>query len=333
MRLFDGLGMITGFRDSGKSLFALTHGTRLDLIHYLDHDIKTGQVLEQLGGTSQIGSYHNLLASRAKMTELAFHDYCRSIIAAIPVNRDQAIIWDNFTPFEETCYPKLMLDPNKYKQSWAPLGSIKGAQQHAAASLITQDLIDEMLMKAGSVWIIYHLKYLNKAGVNTDKLIPRAPASSPVIEKANFVVWTMVGPSGGAPIGLIIKRPAKMELTDTGIPKVTNVFPRRVFPCTWEKLAWYWANPFGEKVPEKDERPSEFELSILDNNLTADQRRAFELAIQFGKPVEEDIANQLDINAMIKQYKADNPAATVAEIRTALELTLTPPEIMKILNS
>jgi hypothetical protein len=335
-RLFDGLIHVTGESDTGKTTFALECGTPINKIAFFDHDLKASVLVKELARSRNgFGMYVNLVDARKGKTEIQFHDFCAEQIRKIPEGTE-TFIWDNFTPFEDTIYPKVMQDPNKYRQTWASMGAVKGAQQWDASFQLTEQILDDIMKRVPQVFIITHLKNLNIGGVRTDKMIPATKRVLP--QKANMRIWLRMNPRGtGKPVGLVLKRVGKAVINEDGSFSMVNVLPRRMDPCTWEQIRWYWDNPVGlrdnEKL-ERDEIPSEHELTILDGGLTPDQRKSFHMMLQFGTKDEEEAmllqaASQAE---RIREYKQANPSASPMDIKTALGLELAVPAILRILS-
>ena len=325
--------MVTGERDVGKTTFALECGTPIPNIAFFDHDIKTSSLVTQLKQQDvSFGKYLNLVDFQAKMTEIEFHDFCVKAVADLP-DTIETLIWDNFSPFESTMHPKILQDPNKYRQTWARKGDIKGAQQWLASFDLEEGIVSNMLAKVPLVIITFHLKSLNKAGVNTDKMI--AAAKRVVPQKSNLSLWLRMNEKGGGvPIGLVLKRPGKATLGEDKTFKMVNVLPRKIDPCTWENVRKYWEEPVEERDLTPEEIPNIHELSILDGTLSPDQRKSFELMLKYGRPDDTDeITNAQEVAQSIKDYKDENPDASPAEIKESLDLDLSIPKIIQILNS
>lgn len=330
--LFTGLAMVTGERDTGKTSFALSCGAAPEKMALFDHDLKSSEVVQQLlKAKHPLKYYHNLVELRKSKTELPFFSACMDLVNNIKDGELDALIWDNYTPFEDTFHPVVMSDPNKWRSTWSSMGAIKGAQQWDASFTLGEQVLDVLKKKAKLVFIIYHLKNFNLGGVRTEKLVPAAKKVVP--QKANFSVWLRVNEQGGgAPIGLILKRLAKYTIAESGGMEITNVLPRKMVPCTWDEIRKYWDMPFGEAKPEKNQLPNAFELSILDATFTPDQRKSFELMLQFGSQTEDEagILADVDLAAQVKQYAAEHPGITPGEIKTALNLDISVPEIIKM---
>lgn len=331
--LFNGIIMVTGERDTGKTSFTLECGAKPESMVFLDNDLKTSEVVRQLAEEKHaFHDYINLTKLRKGLTELKFYNACMEKVEKIPSGLD-AIVWDNFSPFEDTIHPMVCANPNVWRTAWSPKGDIKGAQQWQSSFVATEQVLDILREKAKLVFIVYHLKNLNLSGVKTEKLVPAGKRVVP--EKANLAVWLRMNDrGGGVPNGLILKRFNKVVVTASGAIDIVNILPRKMVPCTWDEIRKYWADPFGEKSPTKDQIPNAFELSILDGHLTPDQRKSFELMLQYGKKDEEEAALEAagEVADQIKAYKTANPNATPGQIKEALTLDMTVPAIIKILT-
>lgn len=326
-----GLFHITGEQDTGKTTFALTCGIPLNRILFLDHDIKTKSIVQDLGIHS-FGAYHNLNSLRNKhQAELDFADAVLALIKAADPKDYDALIFDNFTPFEDLLYPYALKHKDKFVQTWASMGVIKVAQQWGVSFQITEILFDEWLEKFKAVFIITHLKDHNLNGVKTGKMIPAVKRVLP--KKANMRVWLRHNEiGGGIPVGLILKRPGKFSLTPEGVLDVVNFLPRRMPKCTWAEIDKFYDNPFGEgETLTAKERapfiPNAFELSILDDVLTPDQRHSYELTLEFGKQEEEllfDVEElSEEVKNKIKSMKDKPPAIIARECGVPIDLVKT----------
>ena len=121
-----------------------------------------------------------------------------------------------------------------------------------------------------------HLKdnYINDK--KTGSQIPDAKKT--LNQKSNFRVWLRHNSDSPQPIGLVLKRPVKLTVAANGIEPI-NILPRKMKPCTWERIVNFWNNPIGNRPLTEDEKPDEFELSILDGTLTRDQKNILRLAV------------------------------------------------------
>ena len=93
----------------------------------------------------------------------------------------------------------------------------------------------------------------------------------------------------------------------------------------WDVIRRYWDFPFGDRIPTPEEMPNEYELSILDGTLTADQKVALQLTLAESQvelmAVEDAVLPEKDTELLdsIKEYRDANPDASNAEIVKAVE--------------
>lgn len=265
-----GLIHVTGEPDTGKTTFALTCGFEPEEIAFFDDDLKTQAIADMLleAGTP-FGVYYNLTKMSLGMKEIDFHNLVVNLIDALPKNEFKCLIFDTWTRFENTMQPVVQSNPKRFKDYYSPMGAIKGAEMWKASFDYEAALIDKLTAVAPLVILATHLKDQSVGAVKTGKEIP--DCKKPIVEKSRIRLWLRHNSDGPEPIGLVLKRLSKVQADASGIHAI-NVLPRKIKPCTWEKLLEYWNNPIGDRVPDDNERPNNFELSILDGVLTEDQK-------------------------------------------------------------
>ena len=94
-------------------------------------------------------------------------------------------------------------------------------------------LIEKMLGAAPLVILITHLKDHRIGKIKTGKQIPDAQRT--LEEKASLRLWLRHNPDSPKPIGLVLKRIEKWKLDENGLEAIC-VLPRRINPCTWQKI-------------------------------------------------------------------------------------------------
>ena len=277
-----GLIHVTGEHDTGKTVFALSCGAPLKRIAFIDDDMKGRATINQIG-VENFGMYYDLVHECTGQNEIQQHEIILRIIADIESQGFDAVIWDTWTRAGKTTHHYVKKYPMKFRESYSQMGEIKGAEQAGEANRYEAELLDRLLYVSPLVIVTTHLKDQRKnltgqKSVLTGKLEPDARRS--IEEKSNFRVWLRHNPDGTPqPIGLVLKRPIKWEVVDGKMFPV-NVLPRKIVPCTWEKIKEYWSNPMGSRVPLESEMPDKFELTILDGTLTDDQKVFFNAAIR-----------------------------------------------------
>ena len=322
-----GLVHVTGEPDTGKTTLIYTAAHAPQRIAFFDDDLKAQRLHELL----HFGAYHNLtheFARQANQKPVAFHDHVIKLLRALPDDGFDVLGFDNWSRMEDGIrdYSELHM------------GEISGLTVNQIAK-ITQltwnytyiyyaQVIDLMLSKAPLVILTTHVKEkFNAPGVL------QARGQRPLIEKSTLRIWTRHNPDvkdRGAPIGLVLKRIDAPRLTAEGILPV-SILPRRVKPCTWQRIQSYFADPIGLRDPTPDEIPTPFELSILDGTLTSDQKDALKLArlnaeqeniTPIKSSVDEDL--RLKIITLTEQM---TPRAAIAK-----ELGITLLKVNQVLN-
>jgi len=313
----DGLVHVTGESDVGKSTFAVECGAHPSRIAFFDFDLKGQSIARELNEVNHpFGAYHDLVTETKGMRELELHNYCLDLIDSIKPNQYDAIIWDTWEPFAKTCHPYVVKNPSQFRLVWSPMGTIKGAQQWNAAFDYEASLIAQLCSITRLVILTSHLKSAYRGNKRIpDKFVP--DCSRAIVRKARLRIWLRRNPASPQPIGLILKRLSLPAVTDRGI-RVTNVLPLRMNPCTWDEIAKYMENPIGDRDPLGDELPDEYELSLLQNTLTADQERTFRMMLRadaLGYPEEgiEEESEQVE--------QAESPPTTWQELLDRTRMT------------
>lgn len=270
-----GLIHVTGEPDTGKTTFALSCGFKPSEIAFFDDDLKTLSIANQLAEAgTPLGFYVNLTKETIGMREIEFHNFVMDKINGLKDKGFKALVFDTWTRFENTFHPVVQQNPTKFKQFFSPNGTFKAMEIWKVSFDYEARVIDEMLQVAPLVILITHLKDQTIGSVKTGAEIP--DCKKPVVEKSRLRIWTRHNPDSPSPIGLVLKRLSKVIVTEEGIVPV-NVLPRKVNPCTWKRILEYWEEPIGDREPSANEMPNEFELSILDGVLTADQKDALRI--------------------------------------------------------
>lgn len=275
-----GIINVTGEGDSGKTTFGMNSGAAIERTAFIDNDVKGKNVVRQAERAGkEFAFYRNLTKISAKggmggkpMREIEFHEYCMGVLDELSQMEGKldVIVWDTWTPFENTFQPYVHSRPNEFRQFYSAMGQIKGAEEWNAAFDYEARVLDAMTEIAPLVVLTSHLKNdANKRQI--------AEAKKPLIQKAFMRIYLRHGVNTPKPTALFLKRPLKMDF-DSGIDPI-NVVQRKVPEFTWTKLLQYWDNPVGDTPPTAEEQLTEFEISILEGILTRDQKDALRLAV------------------------------------------------------
>lgn len=307
--LIQGIIHVTGEPDTGKTTFALECGAKPDRIWFLDDDVKGKATVQELQANGfEFGRYDDLTELAKGKRELEFHQVCLDLLAQVKPGQFDAIVWDTWTRFAKTCHPYVMANLAMFRQRWSPMGRIKGAEQWQEAHRYEAQLLNHLQTLAPTVIVVTHLKdfYLNDA--KTGKQVPAC--SRTLVRVPRFRIWLRHNEHSPVPIGLVLKRLDKKIYTDRGL-RTVSILPRKLMPADdhqslWDTIAWYYDNPVGLREPLPAETPNEYELSILDGTLTADQKRTLHLMLQAGAvsgEVELDEPEN-ELAEYVKQLKA-----------------------------
>lgn len=283
---------VTGEHDTGKTTFALECGARPDKICFVDDDVKGHATVEELRNKElKFGAYHDLATMGAGLRQVELHEACMELIGRLAKNQFDVIVWDTWTRFAKTFRHVVMANPNEFRlpKEWSALGRIKGAEMNQEAQFYEARVIGSLLEIAPTVVLVTHLKdfYLNNA--KTGKKIP---ASSRTLTRVpRLRIWLRHNPASPVPIGLVLKRLDEKIVTERGLRTVC-ILPRKITPregeqSLWDSILRYYEEPVGLRAPAANETPDEFELSILDGTLTAEQKYTFRLMLKAGAGKEE----------------------------------------------
>lgn len=301
-----GLVIVAGEHDTGKTNFALSCGYQPAELFIVDDDKKTAASLQRLG-MDKFPFYRDMVRRTDGLREIGVHEYGLSIIEEIAKVKPPVVIWDTWSRFAKTCHPYVAKNPGKFREVWSPMGEIKGAEQWQAAFAYESSLIGRILDSAKLVIFTTHLKSQRIGRLVTGKQVP--DVSKSVDAMATLRLWLLHNPKSPKPIGLVLKRIEKWEQTGKGL-KPISVLPQRLEPGTWETIFNYWDNPVGDRELRPEEKPNAFELSIIENTLTPEQREVFKLAAT----AEEDAAAMV-----IEEPVEEKPPETVGQFLARLK--------------
>lgn len=323
-----GLVHVTGEYATGKTPFALTCGADLRRIAFFDNDVKgreTVNELRQQGG--EFGFYRDMLKETSNLREVETHEKYLRAIDELKPNQYDVIVFDTWAPFSTTFRAYVRKHETKFREFYAPLGTIHGAEWAIEANHYEAEVLARLLDLAPLVIVVTHLKE-HRIQINesvsraTGKQIPDVKKA--VIEKSRFRIWLRRNPQGNLPIGLLLKPLTRAKLVDNRVDFET-VLPLKINPGTWQQIWEYWQNPVGSRELTQDEKPNEFELSLIEGTLTRDQMETFRLALKI--PDEPSLELRPDRSNEVREL------ATAGKSRVAIakELKLTLSQVSKCL--
>lgn len=335
---FQGIVLITGEHDTGKTTLALESCLDPSRICFFDDDVKGRATVNDMRADGILfGRYEDLTTIDSKTNEIQFHNRCMDLIESIKPDQYDVLIWDTWTRFQKTFHPIVEASPGKFRVKWSPMGQIKGAQQWQEAAKYEAGVVNQLQEKVPLVILIVHLKDSYIGGQKTGKMVP---AHGKALNRiCRLKLWTRHNPNSPVPIALILKRYDKKVFVDGKGLRTVSVLPRKITPrpwpstniegsrgddeSLWDTVQWYIDNPYGRRAPHPEETPDEFELSILDNTLTDDQRLVLRANI-FSEKVEEEVAEELQNSAAdrareLKAQGMEDPLSIVTELREQVD--------------
>ena len=344
MNLLRGLIEITGGIGTGKTSAALECGVQPEEIGILDDDVKGRATIEEFreryrAKNRDFGGYFDLVELGRGKTLIQFHQaYLNLIDREITSGRFRVLICDTWTRFGKTCRHYVNRNQAEFREpgtfskggGWADHPRIRGAEVNQEGTLYEAQILSDLLSRVETVFVIAHLK---TKYVNNQPTSAETPAVSKAVTRlARMRIWTRHNPHGGGiPVGLLLKRPSWKVITDRGL-RTINPLPRKLTPnvhlvegeqpndeSLWDTIARYTEHPIGNRQPLSEETPNAFELGILDDTLTADQKINLRLALRVaaGEAAQEDKATVAvaapipaapispDVLARVKSLKAD----------------------------
>lgn len=297
----------------GKTSFALECGYPPKDMAFINDDVKS------TGLEKEFSYYVNLTEQTGKMKILDFHQHCLTIIDKL--KKHKVVIWDTWTRFQSTFPAYVKANSNEFRDpsQYAPKGSIKVAEQYQDAYTYEGMILSYLRTKCDLLIITFHLKQHYENGIAIpDKY---RPGHDRGIEKyTDLRIWLTPNPDSQVPVGLVMKNISRRTVTETGI-KTQQVLPLRIPRCNWETIYAYWENPIGDRSPEPEERPNEFELSLIEGTLTPEDKRLYGISAELiMKQGEAEDGEQVDA---MKEYLATIQSqplpVKVAKVRQAIE--------------
>lgn len=309
-----GIVLITGEHDTGKTTLALEAARDPSRICFFDDDVKGRATIEEIINSGiKFGRYVDLTNLNVGKNEIQFHDACMELINDIKPDEFDVLIWDTWTCFQKTFHPIVEANPAMFRIKWSPMGTIKGAQMWQEAEKLEAAILNELQIKVPLIILIVHLKDSYIGGQKTGKKIP---AHGKALDRiCKLKIWTRHNYVSPIPIALILKRyDRKIQVEGKGL-RTISILPRKVTPrpwpttsyldsqevhdeSIWDTIRWYINNPYGNRNPFPEETPNAFELSILDDTLTDDQRLVLKASI-YQEKIEEKVSEELQSLAAV----------------------------------
>jgi hypothetical protein len=298
-----GIVSVTANYGVGKTEFCLSCGVQPEEIVYINDDGK------ETGLEDQFGQFFSFIRETKGMKQLELHQHGLDLIERIKSNR--VIIWDTWTRFELSFITYGRVNPNKLRNQdeWSRLAAIKGSEMMKEALNYEVSILNSLKGKCDILFITCHLKpnYINGVEIAGKS----KPEHNNAVQKAaNLRLWLTPNARSQSPTGLVMKNISKREITERGI-RPTQVLPLRLERCDWDNILTYWDNPIGDRETVEGEQPNSFELSLIEDTLTAEDKRLYEASLPVVErraeqaKTDELLAKQEQVRA-IKKYAAEN---------------------------
>ena len=328
--LVKGLMHVYGPPGAGKTFFALTTGADPKKTVFLDGDASKGKYIAGEIGIPKDG-YKDITVLCDGLTEVEHFQKFREIVDRLPGGLD-LIIWDNPKAVFNGAHSYVATHRTEFREKWAPQGGFAGGQEWVIARQVLLPRVYSKLQEKATLVIIcsHEREQTDKSGVYTGFMEPNA---DPSLRTESGIVIRLArntrDPEKSAPIGLVIKNHGTIK---NNVP--TRIFPERLSPATWERIRDYLTTPIGDRVPNADEKPDEFEIHLIEGTLNPEQKRLYEwrremAVLQADSSLAEDVvsaaANYLETPAgalpskIMSELSEAYPELTTDKVREILK--------------
>lgn len=295
-----GIIHITGEPDVGKTLLALTAYHPKQTAYFFD-DVKRPPV-----DSSQFGLFIDLISKYGNLKMLEFYKAIWDEIDQLP--QVDSLIFDTWSRIGKAIRYYAKANPFNFREqsTFAQSGTIANMEKWSEAHNVEAMFISRLSEKCKALFLITHIKEKLIAGARTGVNEPDCGKSFDRV--CNLRLWLRHNEHSAVPIALVLKRISKIEVTKTGIEPL-NVLPRRIVPSIddrsiWQTIDRYWDNPVGNREPLEAEKPTDYELSILDGVLTNDQKQVWQAELREKQRQEKEEAEFFNSRYQEMQSKA-----------------------------
>lgn len=338
--LLTGAVHFAGAHDSGKTTLA-THFIRdPERSIFFDFDVKGKQVKQVIPGLRYVNGNQMRQGKQDIKFLLEFLELLRSLE---PGSIDW-MLFDTWPIVAKAFHTQVVLDPTafRHKESWAPLGSIKGPQMWQEAGFVESQWIDWMVadpenggLGAKVVFLVTHMKghYIEVAGGSKVATGKEAPdASRAVIRSTQSRFWLYQRQGHAVPGAIVLKRPQQMTW-NAERSRVESVqwLPPKITPLPGDRslvdqMERYYVNPYQNRSEHLDsEQLTQADLDMISLKFTKDE---FEL-LKAQLSVDPKLAAVAEANEVeSKIVEMITNGASNSDIRAATSATL--PTIIKI---
>lgn len=321
-----GMVHILGEHGSGKTTLALTYPVAdPSKVYVIDDDFGKGESWAKSLG-------YNYVNGRAefKGTDIVVHRNFMNMINSLPGDLELLVIDNPARLIFNSGFNVFDKDASKWLSTIKGTAEIVGGiKWRTYRNDYLGELYDTLQSKARTVVIVTHEKPQRLDGVKTGAMEAEA---DPSLRKAAKLIMRLTRSLDYAPIGLVVKDGIGRVIDG----KIVRCLPDRIAKCNWDTILHYYNNdPIGLREAREDERPSEYELSLIKGVLTAEQQSVYEqrLKIELAQIRDSRSGEIVEIyNANFAGMPVPIAAPKVLEIVEKRHPDITVSEIMDVLS-
>lgn len=253
----------------GKTSFMLQCGYQPKDIVFINDDVKEPAMFDYK-------SYVNLTRETIGLRQIQFYEHCRKMINDLP--QGGILIWDTFQRFEKSIHSYVEANPTVMREKYSPKGDIRGSEIWIEAFNLESQILSILDSKFEIVMLSSHIKKKSENGILVDgAFVP--DQRKPISKNSDLRIWLTPDFNSQVPNGLVLKNIIKQTITENGI-EGQKVLPDKIPNCSWETINNYIENPIGNRSPNPNEIPDEFEYSMINDTLTPEQNRIYQKNIE-----------------------------------------------------
>lgn len=289
---YRGITTITGESGAGKTSLMLSCGVNPNQIVFVDDDVKSAAVVDQLAAEGvSFATYLNLATLPPDAGEDVAHEM---FLESTGIGKDwngkapagaTVCVIDNYARLQSTFKPFLDKNIDRFNRVWSQKGDIRGSQMWIASQEYEKFILGCLKDRYEAVFISVHLKDQNINGVKTGNQVPELKKI--LLRVSNMTLWLLRGVSDGVPDALVLKRPQKYLFSKKAGLVPVNVLPLKIKHCDWETLNKYWERPVGAS-PSADEIPSKEELQLISGTISDRDKELILKTIDYQERLNEE---------------------------------------------
>lgn len=320
-----GIYIGTGEVGAGKTMWALGAYPIDKTAYFFDDKEFSIDGLSEDDLEKKFGLFVNLRKKYPleKYKTLGFYEVIKKEMDNIPDNKFDAIIFDTWTRAGKAVRAYAEKNPYEFreKSTFSNRLIIAGKEKKGDAARVEVDFTYQLSNKCKALFLIAHTKETYKNDTPTGIFI--ADLHYRHKQSCNSMFWFLRN-RAGVPTVLVMKPMAKIELVN-GMISPVNLLPEKITPLPEDKSVWdcierYSNEPFGNREPRPDEKPSEFETGILKSEFTDNQKEmwAIEVRTKQEREQEERKEKNLFLKAQLQNIKKEAKALIASGLASPL---------------